>query len=151
MTLNVLERVLTILSNPASGKVDDSVSGQGESGSRILGLVSTVFTVEAPSNELKPESPRYLDDAVHALLVTWSATLPSSEAADERARVEDVSHQTYVNIRGRTRKVLEKVFRANPLAVISSCVHVWSLRSEQVSVSDHYLGKNGSLLMDGIG
>lgn len=133
MTLNVLERVLTILSNPASGKVDDSVSGQGESGSRILGLVSTVFTVEAPSNELKPESPRYLDDAVHALLVTWSATLPSSEAADERARVEDVSHQTYVNIRGRTRKVLEKVFRANPLAVISSCVHVWSLRSEQVS------------------
>ncbi|KIR58136.1 hypothetical protein I314_06101 [Cryptococcus bacillisporus CA1873] len=132
MTLNALERVLTILSNPTSGKIDDSVSGQGESGSRILGLVSTVFTVEAPSNESKPEPPRYLDDAVHALLVTWSATLQASEAGDERARAEN-SHQTYVNIRGRTRKVLEKVFRASPLSVISSCVHVWSLRSEQVS------------------
>ncbi|KAL0242321.1 hypothetical protein I308_105950 [Cryptococcus tetragattii IND107] len=132
MILNALERVLTILSNLASGKIDDSASGQGESGSRILGLVSTVFTVEAPSNEWKPESPRYLDDAVHALLVTWSATLQASEAGDERGRAEN-SHQTYVNIRGRTRKVLEKVFRASPLSVISSCVHVWSLRSEQVS------------------
>lgn len=140
MTLNALERVLTILSNPASGKIDDSASGQGESGSRILGLVSTVFTVEAPSNESKPEPPRYLGDAVHALLVTWSATLQASEAGDERTRAEN-SHQTYVNIRGRTRKVLEKVFRASPLSVISSCVHVWSLRSEQVSVSDHYMRK----------
>lgn len=140
MILNALERVLIILSNLASGKIDDSASGQGESGSRILGLVSTVFTVEAPSNEWKPESPRYLDDAVHALLVTWSATLQASEAGDERGRAEN-SHQTYVNIRGRTRKVLEKVFRASPLSVISSCVHVWSLRSEQVSVSQHYMRK----------
>lgn len=140
MTLNALERVLTILNNPASGKIDDSASGQGESGSRILGLVSTVFTVEAPSNESKPEFPRYLEDAVHALLVTWSATLQASEAGDERARAEN-SHQTYVNIRERTRKVLEKVFRASPLSVISSCVHVWSLRFEQVSVSDHYMKK----------
>ncbi|WVQ78778.1 hypothetical protein IAT38_000869 [Cryptococcus sp. DSM 104549] len=133
MALNALERVLMILGNQASGKIDEGVR-QEEGGSRILGLVSTVFTVEAPSNDPKAESPRYLDDAVHALLVTWSATLPTGEDEDTRDwRGGPSTKQAYANIRGRARTVLEKVFKTQPGAVMSSCVHVWSLCSEQVT------------------
>ncbi|ODO06352.1 hypothetical protein L198_01584 [Cryptococcus wingfieldii CBS 7118] len=126
MTLNALERVLTLLGNQALGRADETPNPQTESGSRILGLVSNVFTVEAPSIDPKAESPRYLDDAIHALLVTWSATLPPQTS-------DALNYAPYEVIHSRAKRVLEKAFTAQPLAVMSSCVHVWSLCSEQVS------------------
>ncbi|WVQ73679.1 hypothetical protein IAR50_003259 [Cryptococcus sp. DSM 104548] len=126
MTLNALERVLTLLGNQALGRADETPNPHTESGSRILGLVSNVFTVEAPSIDPKAESPRYLDDATHALLVTWSATLPPGDPSVP-------SYVPYEVIHARAKRVLEKAFTVQPLAVMSSCVHVWSLCSEQVS------------------
>nr|XP_031863087.1 uncharacterized protein CI109_001565 [Kwoniella shandongensis]KAA5530159.1 hypothetical protein CI109_001565 [Kwoniella shandongensis] len=125
MVLNALERVLVLLCSQP-GKVEET-SAHGEGGSRILGLVSTVFTVEAPSNDpAKIESPRYLDDAIHSLLVTWTITNPTTSGGAYKS-------QTLEKIGVRARKVLEKIFKAQPSSVIASCVHVWSLCSEQVT------------------
>ncbi|KAK8861427.1 hypothetical protein IAR55_002246 [Kwoniella newhampshirensis] len=131
MTLNALERVLVLLCSQA-GKTEEGAT-HGEGGSRILGLVSTVFTVEAPANDsVKVESPRYLDDAIHALLVTWTATTPPLDAIARGS----TKMQMLDKIRTRARKVLEKVFKAQPAGVITSCIHVWSLCSEQVACQD---------------
>nr|ODN87338.1 hypothetical protein L203_03611 [Cryptococcus depauperatus CBS 7841] len=128
MVLNALEKVLAILSNQAAGRVDDLTPNTGES-SKIFGLVSNVFTVEAPGIDSRGESSDYLDNAIHALLLTWCTTMPHLQEAKQDGNI----FQPYLNIRAKTRIVLERVFKAQPLAFISSSVRVWTLCSEQVT------------------
>ncbi|WVW80007.1 hypothetical protein I302_101980 [Kwoniella bestiolae CBS 10118] len=131
MILNALERVLVILTSGPGVKHDDmSRQGDGEKG--LLGLMSGVFTVEAPADDpLKAEYPRYLDDAIHALLVSWTITKPtSSPSAASSSKV-----QTYEKIRSRVNKVLEKTFKSQPLGVITSCIHVWATNSSEITDS----------------
>ncbi|WVQ94532.1 hypothetical protein IAU59_001611 [Kwoniella sp. CBS 9459] len=130
MVLNALERVLMILSSGPGARTDDLIkAAEGEKG--LLGLVSGVFTVEAPASETPPRSdyPRYLDDAVHALLVTWTATTLSTESASAHPS----QAQTFEKVRQRAKKVLEKSFRVQPLGVVTSCVHVWATCSPDIT------------------
>ncbi|WVF67091.1 hypothetical protein IAT40_001836 [Kwoniella sp. CBS 6097] len=123
MVLNALERVLMILGSGPGVRTEDLVKqAEGEKG--LLGLVSGVFTVEAPANETAPRSdyPRYLDDAVHALLITWTATALATDSENQRSSAT----QTLEKVRHRAKKVLEKSFRIQPLGVITSCIHVWA-------------------------
>ncbi|OCF39597.1 hypothetical protein I317_06612 [Kwoniella heveanensis CBS 569] len=131
MVLNALERVLVILGSGPGTRADDLVKqAEGEKG--LLGLVSGVFTVEAPATETasRSEYPRYLDDAVHALLVTWTATASSSGSGSGPLSSRS---QTFEKVRQRSKKVLEKSFRLQPLGVITSCVHVWATCSPDIT------------------
>ncbi|WWC87738.1 uncharacterized protein L201_002630 [Kwoniella dendrophila CBS 6074] len=130
MILNALERVVILLTAGPGVKPEDlSKQGEGEKG--LLGLMSGVFTVEAPAFDIaKTEYPRYLDDAVHALLVAWTITKPSASSTPSSSQT-----QTYEKIRSRVKKVLEKAFKVQPLGVITSCIHVWATNSSEITDS----------------
>jgi len=75
----------------------------------ILGLVSGVCGADgSSSSEVRHENVQYLDDAISALLVTWTVTADSS-AAEGPAAVS--REHTFSRTRLRARKVLEKVFK----------------------------------------
>ncbi|WRT65559.1 uncharacterized protein IL334_002504 [Kwoniella shivajii] len=133
MILNALERVLTVLSFGHETKPEmEGKHGENEKG--LLGLMSGVFTVEPPPNlSSRTEYPRYLDDAIHALLVSWAITIPQSKTQIQ-SPTSSRDH-TYENIRSRVRKVLEKTFKTQPLEVITSCVHVWATNSNEINDS----------------
>ncbi|WWC68766.1 uncharacterized protein I206_102700 [Kwoniella pini CBS 10737] len=130
MILNALERVLLLLAGGPNVKQEDlGKQNEGEKG--LLGLMSGVFTVEAPAYEIsKSEYPRYLDDAVHALLVTWSITRPDGASTMATSKA-----QTYEKIRSRVQRVLEKIFKIQPLGMITSCIHVWATNSNEITDS----------------
>ncbi|WWC97086.1 hypothetical protein V866_003964 [Kwoniella sp. B9012] len=131
MILNAMERVLILLSSGLGVKHDD-LGKQGEGDKGLLGLMSGVFTVEAPTDEsAKTEYPRYLDDAIHALLVSWTITRSTSTSAPSSSS----KIQTYDKIRSRVKKVLEKIFKTQPLGVITSCIHVWATNSNEITDS----------------
>jgi hypothetical protein len=72
------------------------------------------------------DTVQYLDNAINALLLTWSATTVSGDGA---------SGQTSSNISIQAKSVLEKMFTANPAAVVGSCIQVWAARSPDITVS----------------
>ncbi|OCF74855.1 hypothetical protein I204_03697 [Kwoniella mangroviensis CBS 8886] len=131
MILNAMERVLILLSSGPGVKHDDMVKqNEGEKG--LLGLMSGVFTVEAPTDDsAKTEYPRYLDDAIHALLVSWTITRWTSTSTNSSSS----KIQTYDKIRSRVKRVLEKIFKTQPLGVITSCIHVWATNSNEITDS----------------
>jgi len=120
---------------------EEGQKSQGEGG--LMGLVSGVFTVEAPINDKVCQSPireniadkqtadtvQYLDDAINALLLTWSAT-----SKQDASSGSSVSKPVDSPIRMTTRSVLEKMFTANPSAVIGSIVQVWAAHSPDIAV-----------------
>ncbi|EIW69034.1 hypothetical protein TREMEDRAFT_71761 [Tremella mesenterica DSM 1558] len=129
MLLSALEKLLAIsLGSSSPGKADDNAH-TGEGGSRILGLVSGVFTVEAPAISSSKERMDYIDDAIEALLVLWAITAdPSSDGPEGPSRVD-----VFTKVRARAKKVLERLFKMQPSAVMRSCVNVWAVASNDVS------------------
>ncbi|WVR03947.1 hypothetical protein IAU60_000946 [Kwoniella sp. DSM 27419] len=128
MVLDVLERLLVALnSGPTTRQEDLYKPVDGEKG--LLGLVSGVFTVEAPASETsRTEYPRYLDDAIHALLFTWTTTFPTNNEPNHTAKFH-----AYDPIRSCTRKVLERIFKVQPMGVITSCIHIWATCSSDIT------------------
>jgi hypothetical protein len=138
--LMALERlILLVLTTSRERKQsEDPSKGQGEGG--LMGLVSGVFTVEAPVNEKvsiylasrtmlttqASDAVQYLDDVINALLLTWSATRRHADNSSQ-----DHGHS---QTRSSASSVLEKMFAANPVAVIGSCVQVWAAQSPDIEV-----------------
>nr|XP_018264586.1 uncharacterized protein I303_02758 [Kwoniella dejecticola CBS 10117]OBR86744.1 hypothetical protein I303_02758 [Kwoniella dejecticola CBS 10117] len=130
MILNTLERIVILLAGGPNAKHEDlGKQGEGEKG--LLGLMSGVFTVEAPAYEIpKTEYPRYLDDAVHALLVSWTITKTTVNSSSISSKA-----LAYGTIRSRVSKVLEKIFKVQPFGLITSCIHVWATNSKEITDS----------------
>ncbi|KAL7419677.1 hypothetical protein Q5752_005591 [Cryptotrichosporon argae] len=129
MLLSCIERIASLLVGRAPGRrSEDALRAVNDEGKGILGYLPTVFAVEAPQDSYAQSSgPKYLDDVMDALLVTWTVTaLPAPGSA------RSPSGRVYATIRSRTRKVLEKLFRAQPSEVIVSGINVWAIKSSDV-------------------
>lgn len=72
----------------------------------------------------------YLDDAMHALLLTWAITVDSPSGGCTGLSKAHISYQ----IRQRARKVLEEVYKALPSAFIGCCIRAWSSFSDDIPV-----------------
>ena len=70
----------------------------------------------------------YIDDAIESLLVLWAVTTdPDPNGVTGPSR-----QQVFTKTRGRARKVLEKLFKLQPGAVMRSCVNVWAVSTTDV-------------------
>lgn len=78
------------------------------------------------------ENVQYLDEAMSALLVTWTVTADSSAAGGPAAASRE---HTFSRTRLRARKVLEKVFKAQPSAVMGTLVRIWASNVKEIDVS----------------
>lgn len=78
------------------------------------------------------ENVQYLDEAMSALLVTWTVTADSSAAEGPAAASRE---HTFSRTRLRARKVLEKVFKAQPSAVMGTLVRIWASNFKEIDVS----------------
>ena len=148
--LDALEGTVKLLmTSGLARRSEEGAPRPNEGGSGILGLMSGVFIAEAPVasegvsdapmfmliDKAKPDG-RSLDYAVNALLLTWSVTTTSPSAgptAPSKAHI-------FSRIRDRAREVLERLFKAQPPAVVGSCVHVWSAAPEDILVRPTCLG-----------
>ena len=64
----------------------------------------------------------YLDEAMHALIVTWAVTADGITGP--------LRSQTFSRVRDRTLKVLERLYKNHPSDVITSCAHLWASRPD---------------------
>jgi hypothetical protein len=140
-----LERLILIVVSSGRERThgEDGSKPQGEGG--LMGLVSGVFTVEAPINDKVCQMPtmmhpadiqtsdtvQYLDDAINALLLTWSVTTKQIDPSGSSVSPPLADSP----IRTKARSVLDKMFTANSAAVIGSAVQVWAANSPDIAVS----------------
>jgi hypothetical protein len=75
------------------------------------------------------ESWKYLDEALTALLVTWTVTAETQEHGPTVSMAE-----TFSRIRARARKMLEKVFKTQSSGLLGSFVRVWARRENDITV-----------------
>ena len=61
---------------------------------------------------------------MHALLVIWTITAETKTPTQEHV---------YSRIRLRARKVFEKLYKAQPAAILGGFVRIWALASEEMS------------------
>jgi hypothetical protein len=78
------------------------------------------------------ENVQYLDEAMSALLVTWTVTADSSAADGPAAGSRE---HTFSRTRLRARKVFEKVFKAQSSAVMGTLVRIWASNFKEIDVS----------------
>lgn len=76
------------------------------------------------------DSIQYLDDAISALLLTWSIT--SKKHATGPATSSEA--QVFASTRASARRVLEKLFQTHFSAVLGSCVQIWAAQSPDIDV-----------------
>lgn len=82
------------------------------------------------ADEQTMDTVQYLDDAINALLLTWSVT-----AKQDGTSGSSVTPAADSQIRVKARSVLDRMFTANSGAVIGSTVQVWAARSPDIAVS----------------
>jgi hypothetical protein len=75
------------------------------------------------------DTVQYLDDAINALLLTWSVT-----AKQDGMSGSSVTLPADSQIRVKARSVLDKMFAANSGAVVGSVVQVWAAHSPDIAV-----------------
>lgn len=148
LLLSALERLISLVFAPGRDLRASEESARATTegaGSGIMGLVSGVFTVEAPANDKVrhlfsvicsrlivqvSDSIQYLDDAISALLLTWSVT--GKSYASGSAMLSEA--QVLAKTRAKAREVLDQLFRAHASAVIGSCIQVWAAQSPDIDV-----------------
>lgn len=130
MLLAGIERLITaILPPPQARKVDEAKSPS--EGSSIFGLMSNVFTVEAPdAPQSASELDRPLEDAVTALLVVWSVI--DTDPLDPNTPLQTSQDQVYGRIRTSSHKILERLYKAVPTRILGTCVAIWGDRPADV-------------------
>jgi hypothetical protein len=113
MLLDVQEKIVLQLLSKAD-PVDDKDSS-------ILGLVSAAFSSPLHQSSFNGQ---WLDDVMHAFLVVWTITAHTATPTQEHV---------YSRIRLRTRQVLEKLFKAQPGAILGTLVRIWATASDEIS------------------